>query len=81
MFILLQLRDQLAHSRIYSLDLPSTPKSLDSPTPTSDDLPPYDTPPPSATDSSKEDCYIGMPDCLPLILNLAVNAEVVSHVC
>ncbi|KAL4221609.1 hypothetical protein ACF0H5_019866 [Mactra antiquata] len=54
---LLELRDQINQSRLYTLDLPCTPKSMDSHTPTSDELPPYDTPPPSANDSSKEECF------------------------
>ncbi|XP_053379298.1 kazrin-like isoform X2 [Mercenaria mercenaria] len=60
--------DQITQSRLYTLDLPSTPKSMDSHTPTSDDLPPYDTPPPSANDSSKEDCF-HVPTSTPKIGN------------
>ncbi|XP_060597921.1 kazrin-like [Ruditapes philippinarum] len=65
---LIELREQIAQSRLYTLDLPSTPKSLDSHTPTSDDLPPFDTPPPSANDSSKEECF-HVPTSTPKIAN------------
>ena len=56
----LQLKDQLTNNKMYCLELPGTPKSLESHTPTSEDLPPYDTPPLSASHSSKEDCFNGI---------------------
>ena len=59
-FFALQLKDQLTSSKMYCLELPGTPKSLESHTPTSEDLPPYDTPPLSASHSSKEDCFNGI---------------------
>lgn len=52
-----ELKEQLSNNKMYCLELPGTPKSLESHTPTSEDLPPYDTPPPSASHSSKEDCF------------------------
>lgn len=54
---ILELKEQLSNNKMYCLELPGTPKSLESHTPTSEDMPPYDTPPPSASHSSKEDCF------------------------
>ncbi|XP_052284093.1 kazrin-like isoform X3 [Dreissena polymorpha] len=65
-----ELREQVHHGTQYSLELPCIPKSLDSPSPTSDELPPYDTPPPyhGSNDSSKEDCF-RVPTSTPKISN------------
>ncbi|WAR15658.1 KAZRN-like protein [Mya arenaria] len=65
---LIELRDQIANSQMYRMDCSSTPKSIDCHTPTSDDLPPYETPPPYGNDSSKEECF-RVPTSTPKIPN------------
>lgn len=56
---ILQIKENLSsQSKLgYNLSLPNTPNSVGSITPNSEDLPPYETPPPSANHSSKDQSF------------------------